>query len=461
MKNKKTKVNIWKRVLSVVLALILMTAGTVIGQEDNSITANAGGSPVVFKEGDSRNIKVGKYQLIQESGSSIRGFKIKVQKGNKVLFSKKTNSAMLIGKKLYWVPVTGKYGIPMKRVYCYNIEKNKNTLVIDIDKEIANGYTDEFVEEKYDSYDKKWYYQNWYDDDASIDEMIAYKVPYLYYSYSGVGIRMLHRLNLKTKTTELIGCYDYNSMRGFPFYDMVYKGYMYCGYGDISDSFGPDVHDNKAYTRFSLNGKGKEKIIIKNCGNGHVVRQKDKLYYLQYKIRKKHTEKNQYKQTTYLKSCNLNGSNKKTLKTWKNQSMDLKGIIGNAIYLKKEETGTYYQYHIKSKKVSKIKRCAKVSNVKVEAVKGTNKARVTWNGMMTGIGYGDYEIAYATNPKFKGKKVIQYSGGSMLLQNSKSEIIKGLKKGQTYYVKVRIRLERSYDKFIYGPYSNAKKVTIR
>ena len=149
------KVNIWKRVLSVVLALILMATGTVIGQENSTITVNAGGSPVFFKEGDSRNIKVGKYQVIQESGSSIRGFKIKVQKGNKILFSKKTGSAMLIGKKIYWVPViAGKYDMPMKRIYCYNIEKNKNTLVIDIDKEIANGYTDEFVEEKYDSYDK-------------------------------------------------------------------------------------------------------------------------------------------------------------------------------------------------------------------------------------------------------------------------------------------------------------------
>ena len=65
MKNKKTKANLWQRVLSVVLALILMATGTVIGQENSSMTVNAGGSPVVFKEGDSRNIKVGKYHVIQ------------------------------------------------------------------------------------------------------------------------------------------------------------------------------------------------------------------------------------------------------------------------------------------------------------------------------------------------------------------------------------------------------------
>lgn len=65
-----------------------------------------------------------------------------------------------------------------------------------------------------------------------------------------------------------------------------------------------------------------------------------------------------------------------------------------------------------------------------------------------------YQITYATNSKFtKGKKNIYMT--------STSKTITKLKKGKTYYVKVRAYKKNSKGEKVYGKYSNVKKVKIK
>ena len=65
-----------------------------------------------------------------------------------------------------------------------------------------------------------------------------------------------------------------------------------------------------------------------------------------------------------------------------------------------------------------------------------------------------YQITYATNSKFtKGKKNVD--------MKSTSKTITKLKKGNTYYVKVRAYKKDSAGKKVYGKYSSVKKVKIK
>jgi hypothetical protein len=69
-------------------------------------------------------------------------------------------------------------------------------------------------------------------------------------------------------------------------------------------------------------------------------------------------------------------------------------------------------------------------------------------------GAAGYQITYATDSKFKKNK-------KNVNMTSTSKTIKNLKKGKTYYVKVRAYAKDSKGKKVYGSYSKVKKVKIK
>ncbi len=69
-------------------------------------------------------------------------------------------------------------------------------------------------------------------------------------------------------------------------------------------------------------------------------------------------------------------------------------------------------------------------------------------------GAAGYQITYATNKTFKKNK-------KNVNMTSTSKTIKNLKKGTTYYVKVRAYAKDSKGKKVYGSYSKVKKVKIK
>ena len=77
------------------------------------------------------------------------------------------------------------------------------------------------------------------------------------------------------------------------------------------------------------------------------------------------------------------------------------------------------------------------------------KIKVTCKTSKTYVGY---EISYASKKDFSNQKSARVKG--------KTATIKGLKKGKTYYVRVRGYKIDSYGNYYYTPYSKMKKVTI-
>ena len=69
-------------------------------------------------------------------------------------------------------------------------------------------------------------------------------------------------------------------------------------------------------------------------------------------------------------------------------------------------------------------------------------------------GAAGYQITYATDSKFKKNK-------KNVNMTSTSKTINKLKKGKTYYVKVRAYAKDSKGKKVYGSYSKVKKVKIK
>ena len=67
---------------------------------------------------------------------------------------------------------------------------------------------------------------------------------------------------------------------------------------------------------------------------------------------------------------------------------------------------------------------------------------------------GGYEIIYGNNSRMtKGKKVLETKGTG--------KTIKKLKKGRTYYVKVRGFKKDSAGKKVYGAYSKVERIKIK
>lgn len=94
----------------------------------------------------------------------------------------------------------------------------------------------------------------------------------------------------------------------------------------------------------------------------------------------------------------------------------------------------------------------KVAKVTLKSAKrsGANKIKVTFKKVSKAKGY---EISYAQNKKFKKAK--------NLTTGKTTYTIKKLKKGKTYYVRVRAYKYDSTKKKVYGKHSNTKKVIIK
>lgn len=93
-----------------------------------------------------------------------------------------------------------------------------------------------------------------------------------------------------------------------------------------------------------------------------------------------------------------------------------------------------------------------VKKIKLKSVKNTGKGKikVAWNW----YSYGDgYQIAYSTSKSFASDKTNRKSAGVF----TDSKTISGLKKGKTYYVRVRAYQKVDGEKF-YGAWSNVKKI---
>lgn len=83
---------------------------------------------------------------------------------------------------------------------------------------------------------------------------------------------------------------------------------------------------------------------------------------------------------------------------------------------------------------------------------GVSQTPITWKKMK---GVNGYQVICGTNKKCtKGKKTVNVSA------SAKSATIKKLKKGKTYYFKVRAYKKYNGEKF-YGAWSKAKKVKIK
>jgi len=91
---------------------------------------------------------------------------------------------------------------------------------------------------------------------------------------------------------------------------------------------------------------------------------------------------------------------------------------------------------------------------KVKSVKATNqtgkKAKITYKKVSKAKGY---QITYSTSSSFKNAKKVTTT--------STSKVLKDLKKGKTYYVKVRAYKQDSAKNNIYGYYSSVVKVKIK
>lgn len=93
----------------------------------------------------------------------------------------------------------------------------------------------------------------------------------------------------------------------------------------------------------------------------------------------------------------------------------------------------------------------RVLGLKVVNKKG-KKVKVSWKKVKNATGY---RILYATNSKFtKNKRTV------VIAKKSGTKVIKGLKKGKTYYVKVQA-FQKQGSKYVYGKYSAVKKVKVK
>lgn len=116
----------------------------------------------------------------------------------------------------------------------------------------------------------------------------------------------------------------------------------------------------------------------------------------------------------------------------------------NKITSIKKGTKKNYTLYARWSKVS----VAQVKNVAVK--NASSRAMTVCYSKLSGV--GGYQIVYDTNSKFTTKQWVGRVGTS--------KTITGLKKGKTYYVKVRAFKTDSTGRRIYGPYSSVKTVKI-
>jgi hypothetical protein len=110
---------------------------------------------------------------------------------------------------------------------------------------------------------------------------------------------------------------------------------------------------------------------------------------------------------------------------------------------------------VAAEKAAAAKKAATPKKVKSVAAKSlkAKTATITWKAVTTNSGY---QIKFATDKAFsKNKKTVNVKGGKVASKKATS-----LKKGKTYYVKVRA-YKTVNGKKIYGAYSTTKKVKVK
>lgn len=91
---------------------------------------------------------------------------------------------------------------------------------------------------------------------------------------------------------------------------------------------------------------------------------------------------------------------------------------------------------------------AKVKGVSVKFVTKTKEAKVSWNTAKGAVGY---KVVYTTDKKFK-------KGINKMVTKKTKCVLRKLKKGRKYFVRVRGYAKDKTGKTIYGKYSEVKKV---
>ena len=124
--------------------------------------------------------------------------------------------------------------------------------------------------------------------------------------------------------------------------------------------------------------------------------------------------------------------------------------VSTSIHYTAEEIQKYNQFK---------KRKGKIKSLKAVKKKKKYYLKLTVNKIFSQGTYGEtgYQIKYATNKRFKKAKTIHLKRTKKSL-NSKSFKVK---KGKTYYVKVRGYMKTRTGKTIYTKYSAVKKIKVK
>lgn len=182
--------------------------------------------------------------------------------------------------------------------------------------------------------------------------------------------------------------------------------------------------------------------VCKQTEKHQVSKLSQKKYKITYKLNKGKNNKKNPKTYTSAKKVVLKKPTRKgyAFKGWYTDRKCTKKITS----IKKGSKKNYTIYA----KWSKVK-VKKTTGLKVMNTKGKNLV-VRYSKVSGAKGY---QITYATNSKFtKGKKVVNTT--------KRTKTIQKLKKGKTYYVRVRAYKKDSTGRKVYGKYSTVKKIKI-
>lgn len=182
--------------------------------------------------------------------------------------------------------------------------------------------------------------------------------------------------------------------------------------------------------------------VCKQTEKHQVNKLSQKKYKITYKLNKGKNNKKNPKTYTSAKKVVLKKPTRKgyAFKGWYTDRKCTKKITS----IKKGSKKNYTVYA----KWSKVK-VKKTTGLKVTNTKGKNLVVKYFKVS----GAKGYQITYATNSKFtKGKKVVNTT--------KRTKTIQKLKKGKTYYVRVRAYKKDSTGRKVYGKYSTVKKIKI-
>lgn len=182
--------------------------------------------------------------------------------------------------------------------------------------------------------------------------------------------------------------------------------------------------------------------VCKQTEKHQVSKLSQKKYKITYKLNKGKNNKKNPKTYTSAKKVVLKKPTRKgyAFKGWYTDRKCTKKITS----IKKGSKKNYTVY-------------AKWSKVKVKRTTGLKVANTNGKNLVVKYskvsGAKGYQITYATNSKFtKSKKVVNTT--------KRTKTIKKLKKGKTYYVRVRAYKKDSTGRKVYGKYSTVKKIKI-